>query len=163
MVTNLGVKLDEYFKLDAQVNEVVKSGCFQLRLLSMIKPFVPFSAFERVVHTFIMTFLDYCNSLYVGIILTLTLTLDSLSRLQLVQNAAVHPLTGPHKRNHICPVLVSLHWLPVQMRIHFKILLFVCKALHGLAPISIVDLLKPYSWSRALMSSDQSPPLIPKS
>ena len=42
---------------------------------------------------------------------------------------------------HITPVLVSLHWLPVQQRIKFKILLFVFKCLHDLAPSYLTELI----------------------
>lgn len=67
--------------------------------------------------------LDYCNALYLGI------SQASLGRLQLVQNAAARLLTGTNRRQHITPVLKSLHWLPVHFRIDFKILMFVFKAL----------------------------------
>ncbi len=67
--------------------------------------------------------LDYCNSLYYGI-----------SHLQLVQNAAARLLEGKRKYEHITPILMSLHWLPVKYRIDFKIVLFVYKALNNLAP-----------------------------
>lgn len=59
----LGVLLDSEFKLDKQANSVVKSCFFHLRLLSKIKPFLSFQDFERVIHTFISSCLDYCNSL----------------------------------------------------------------------------------------------------
>lgn len=51
--------------------------------------------------------------------------------------------TGVRKREHITPVLQSLHWLLVKFRIDFKILLFVYKALSGLAPQYISDLIVP--------------------
>ncbi len=57
------------------------------------------------------------------------------------------------KRDHISPILASLHWLPVKFRIDFKIAVFVYKA--GLAPKYISDLLIPYSPQRALRSSNQ--------
>ncbi|XP_041807510.1 uncharacterized protein LOC121616777 isoform X2 [Chelmon rostratus] len=57
---------------------------------------------------------------------------SALSRLQRVQNAAARFLTNTSRRQHITPVLFSLHWLPVSFRIDFKILLFVFKALNGL-------------------------------
>jgi len=53
----------------------------------------------------------------------------SLRRLQLVQNAAAGLLTATKKREHITPVLASLHWLPVRFTIDFKILMFVFKIL----------------------------------
>jgi len=90
---------------------------------------------ESVMHAFISSRLDYCNALYLGVSQSL------LSRLQLVQNAAARMLTGTRKREHISPVLSSLHWLPVKQRIEFKVLLFAYKGLHGLGPPYISDLL----------------------
>ena len=39
------------------------------------------------------------------------------------------------------PLLRGLHWLPVNARIQFKILLITFKAIHGLAPKYLCDLL----------------------
>ena len=72
-------------------------------------------------------------------------------------------LTGTRRRDHISPVLSSLHWLPVRFRINFKILLFVFKARHGLAPSYISDLLKPYVPTRSLRSAGQMLLVVPKS
>ena len=102
------------------------------------------------IHAFISSRLDYCNSLYVGI------DQSSLRRLQLVQNAAARLLTNTKKREHITPVLVSLHWLPVHFRVNFKVLLFVFKSLHGLAPPYLAELVEPYIPARALRSADMS-------
>jgi hypothetical protein len=51
------------------------------------------------------------------------------------------------KYSHITPVLYELHWLPIQARIHFKVLLLAFKAIHGLAPsyISHLIVVKPES------------------
>lgn len=48
-----------------------------------------------------------------------------ISHLQLVQDAAARLLTGTHTRQHIIPVLASLHWISVSFRVYFKILMFV--------------------------------------
>ena len=64
---NLCVIIDGAFKLDKQVSAVVKSSFFQLRLLAKVKPYVSQKDLERVIHAFITSRLDYCNSLYVGI------------------------------------------------------------------------------------------------
>ncbi len=55
-----------------------------------------------------------------------------LSRLQLVQNSVPRFVINTRKRENITPVLVGVHWLPVEYRIQFKILLFVYKFLTGL-------------------------------
>ena len=64
-------------------------------------------------------------------------------------------LTGTKKYQHINPVLASLHWLPVNFRIDFKVILFTFKSLNGLAPPYLSDLLKPYTPARALRSADK--------
>ncbi|KAL6455414.1 hypothetical protein MHYP_G00361580 [Metynnis hypsauchen] len=154
--TNLGVKLDSDLKLDAQIKSVVKSSFYQLRQLAKVKPFLSLHHFEILIHAFITTRLDYCNALYVGVNQTL------LTRLQMVQNAAARLLVGVKKREHITPILASLHWLPVRFRIDFKILLFVFKCLHGLAPLYLSDLLHLYAPSRSLRSADLSLLAVPK-
>ena len=37
--------------------------------------------------------------------------------------------------------MYNIHWLPVNLRIRFKVLLFVFKAIHGVAPSHISDLI----------------------
>ena len=44
------------------------------------------------------------------------------------------------KYSHVTQALQNLHWLPVRPRIHFKKLLLVFKAIYGLAPPYISDL-----------------------
>lgn len=127
-VSNLGFKMDSDFKLDRKIGAVVKSSFFHLRQLAKVKPILERQHFETVILAFITSRLDYCNALYFGV------SQSSLARLQLVQNAAACLLTGACKREHITPILASLHWLPVHFRVHFKILLFVFKSLNGLAP-----------------------------
>ena len=148
-VSNLGFKMDNDFKLDRQISLVVKSSFFHLRQLAKVKPFLSTKHFETVIHAFITSRLDYCNALYLGA------SQSSLARLQLIQYAAAHLLTGTRKREHITPILASLHWLPVHFRIHFKVLLFTFKSLTGLAPPYLSELLHPYSPARSLRSADQ--------
>ncbi len=65
-----------------------------------------------------------------------------LHALPIVIHSTMELLTGSRKLDHISPILTSLHWLPVEKRIDFKILVFVFKALHGLAPAYLSDLLQ---------------------
>ncbi len=52
VVTNLGVKTDCNFKMDKQINSVIKSTFYHLRLLSKIRPILSFKDFEHVIHAF---------------------------------------------------------------------------------------------------------------
>ncbi len=103
---------------------------------------------EKLINTFVFSRIDYCNALLAGVSKT------TLSKLQSVQNSAARILTGTKTSEHISPVLESLHWLPVRFRIDLKILMLTYKALHGLAPHYLSQLLSVYTPSRDLRSSD---------
>ncbi len=94
---------------------------------------------EIAIHALITTCLNYCNFLYLGI------SKSSTARLQLVQNAAAKFLKGQCKFDHVTPILKSLHWLPVHLRIEFKMILYVFKSINNLAPSYLSDQLYPYN------------------
>ena len=66
---------------------------------------------------------------------------EQIFKLQRVQNAAARLIMDIGKYSHITPALYELHWLPVLVRIHFKILLLAFKSIHGVAPEYISNLL----------------------
>ena len=103
-----------------------------------------------MVHAVIMSKLDYCNAVLMN------LPEYVIQRLQFVMNEAARLITQTPRSEHVTPTLFSLHWLPVRWRIQYKIILLTFKALHGLAPEYIVNLLSPYVPSRGLRSSTQS-------
>ena len=90
---------------------------------------------EMVLHAFVTSRIDYGNGLLYG------LPDCEITKLQRVQNAAARLLTSSCKYDHITPVLQELYWLPVRYRIHFKILLLTFKALNGMVPAYISDLI----------------------
>lgn len=78
----------------------------------------------------------------------------SLKTLQLIQNGAPRVLTATSVRGYISPVFTSLHWLHVQSRIWFKILLLTYKGLNDQVPSHLKELLVSYSLKRSLYSQD---------
>ena len=92
------------------------------------------------------TNLDYCNAILHGLPKVL------LNRLQLVQKRAARIVTFTEKYEHITPSLIDLHWLPVEYRIIYKILLLAYKAINGLSPSCISNLLSFCSSSYSLRS-----------
>ncbi len=156
-VKNLGVLLDSSLKFDKQINNVVRSCFFHLRHLAKVKNLLSTQSFEKVIHAFVTSRLDYCNSLYYGI------NQSSMERLQLVQNAAARILTGTRTFQHITPILSTLQWLPVKLRVEYKILTLVFKALHNLAPTYLTELLQTHNSVRPLRSTFLGILLIPRS
>ena len=78
-----------------------------------------------------------------------------LHKLQRVQHAAARLICNLGRFDHITTTLFSLHWPPIRYRIQFKISLFTYKALNGLAPSYITELLKRKTFPRYnLRSSD---------
>ena len=102
-----------------------------------------------IIHAFVSSRLDYCNSLFT------CLSKTTMDRLKIIQNAAARLLTRSSRRCHITPVLASLHWLPVNFRVQFKVLVLTYRALHGQAPSYLSDLVPRYVPDRALRSADQ--------
>lgn len=76
-----------------------------------------------------------------------------LKRLQCIQNSAARLVVQASKFDHVTPVLIKLHWLPVRFRIMFKILLMVYKCLHDMAPPYLANVIKPRKTSRSLRST----------
>ncbi len=85
-----------------------------------------------------------------------------INKLQMVQNAAARVLTRTRKYDHISPVLSTLHWLPNKHRIDFKIFLITYKALNGLAPQYLSELLSHHSPSHLLRSQNSGHLITPR-
>ena len=91
---------------------------------------------ETLIHAFVSTRVDYCNSLLYGLP-----TYQLNNKLQRVPNAAARSIFQESKYCHVRPLLYNLHWLPVKFRIDFKILLLTYKAINGLAPFYLQELI----------------------
>ena len=159
VVSDLGVLIDSHMDMAHHVSSVCRSCHFQLRQLRQVRGSLTAGSLQTLVHAFISSRLDYCNSLLYGA------SDGLLAKLQSVQNAAARLITGSRKFDHITPVLRDLHWLPVRQRIIFKIALLVFKCLHGLAPPYLADLCKPVAdvaGRRHLRSADTTTLLVPR-
>ena len=110
-----------------------KSCDHQIHMIGKIVKFLTPRATKHLVHSFVTSRLDNCNSLLFGL------------PDKLIQHRAARLITSTKKNDHITPVMRSLHWLPVKSRIIFKILLQVYKSTHGLAPAYLSELIKPHA------------------
>ena len=125
---NIGVTFDEYMSMNKHITNICKGCFFHLRKIARIKNYQSTSDIQTLVHAFITSKLDNCNSLLYGLPKFL------IDRLQNVQNCAARLVTGRKKYDHITPIMKQLHWLPINQRITYKVALITYKALNGLAP-----------------------------
>ena len=145
--SNIGVTFDRHMSLDQHVTNICKTCFFHLRKIAKIRDYLSTADTETLVHSLITSKLDSCNSLLYG------LPKLMIDRLQNVQNSAARLIARRRKIDHITPVMKELHWLPVSQRIIYKILLITYKALNGLAPSYIRDMLQPLKSTINLRSS----------
>ena len=117
------------------INNIVKVAFYHLRNIAKIRKYINVTTAEVLVHAFINSKLDFCNSLLHG------LPKYEINKLQSVQNAAARVIACLRKFDHISDTLKELHWLPVEQRIIFKINLICFKILFNLAPDYLVDLI----------------------
>ncbi len=73
----------------------------------------------------------------------------------MIQNAAAQLVFNEPKREHVTPLFVSLHWLPVAARIQFKTLMLAYETTTGSAPTYFHSLLRIYIPSRSLRSASE--------
>ena len=155
-VRNLGVIFDQDISFNSHMKQISKNAFFHLRNIAKIRHILSQKDAEKLVHAFVTSRLDYCNSLLSGC------PNKSIKTLRWIQNASAHVLTRAGIRDHISPILASLHWLPVKLRIEFKILLLTYKALNDRAPSYLKDLIVPYYPNRTLRSQNAGLLVVPK-
>ena len=64
---NFGVVLDSLLSFRSHIDSIVKTCDFHIRNLCMIKDFVTRKNFITLVHSLIVSKVDYCNSLFIGL------------------------------------------------------------------------------------------------
>ena len=108
-----------------------------------------------MVQALVLSRLDYCNSLLLGI-------LDqNLGKLQRIQNITCRVIYRLNKHDHLTPYFINLHWLKIQERIIYKTATFVYKCIHDLAPFYLLDLID-LQHGRQLRSANQMKLLVAK-
>lgn len=159
-VNNLGFIFDSNLNFSKHILNTCKLCFFQLRQLRTIRRSLTPEATTLLVHAFISSRVDYCNSLLFGTSAGLQ------NKLQRVQNAAARLIASKRKFDHITPVLRdTLHWLPIPQRIDYKLSMLVFKCLNGMGPRYLTELLIPVSsvdGRRQLRSAQKCDLVVPR-
>ena len=124
-IRDLGVHLDSELTMKIHIS----SSCYhQLRRIRQVRRLVGQDLAQQLVSAFILSRLDYCNSLLSR------LPWSTVQHLQHVMNAAARVIMNVSLRDHVKPALKQLHWLPVEQRITYKLCLFMHRIHSGQAP-----------------------------
>ena len=114
-VCNLGVNLDRELSLSHHINEICRKAMLAIRFIGRLRKYVSKDHLKMMIYAFVMSCLDYCNSLYCG------LPKRDIDKLQCVQNCAACLVLGIRRSDHITPIVKDLPWLPIGPCIDFKI------------------------------------------
>ena len=141
-VRNLGVTLDQGLSFQQHVSRTCQLCYFELSIINSIRHYLPQDALKTLISAFVLSIIDYCNSLLAGCPKQL------IHKLLTVQNHAARLICRTPNSDHISPVLHILRWLPVEERIEFKLLLLAFKSVNNVGPSYLFDFLKFYIPSR---------------
>ena len=127
-IQNLGAYLDKNLSMKTQIEVKCNAAFCQLYSLKRIRKYLSRQATESLIHAFIFSHIDYCNGLLNRVPKHL------INKLQRIQNMVARLVHKLPKFSHVTPLLINLHWLPIEYHVRYNILLFTYKGIHQLAP-----------------------------
>lgn len=133
-VYNLGVTLDSEFTFSPQISTTISQGYQLIRNVAPIRKFLSIEHVKTLVNSIIVAKVDNGNALLYGV------SSYNTERLQKFQNSCARLIYGKKKYDHVSGLLAELHWLPAESRTYFKLLCYVYKCLHDLAPSYLSEL-----------------------
>ena len=131
----LGFTLDCHFTMNAHVSNIARTCYIELRRLASIGGFLTSTATATLVFAFVLSKIDYCNSLLFGS------THDVTSHLQRIQNNAARVILRLPMLSSITIHLKLLYWLSVKVRSTYKIACLCYHCHSSTAPLYVTDML----------------------
>jgi len=135
----LGVLFTPNLALEKHATSVSAKCFYQVRQLRRVRRSLDSDSATTLVHAFVTSRIDYCNSLFANAPKIWT------DKLQGVMNAAARIISGTRTFDRGLTRLLhdDLHWLDIPQCIMFKLCLLVLKCLHGFAPRYLAELCVP--------------------
>ena len=100
---NLGVWFDTQLTFERHISDVCKNSFYHLFNIRHIRKHMTRESAEKIIHAFVTSRLDYCNSLFFG------LPDSQLGKQQRVQNACARLVCNSPRFSHCTPLLSELH------------------------------------------------------
>ena len=140
--------------MNAHISNISRTCYIELCGLASICTFLTSTATATFISAFVLSRIDYCNSLLFG-------STHVTSHLQRIQNYAARVILRLSKSSSITTHLKSLHWLPVKVRSTYKIACLCYHCHSSTAPSHVADMLhKKPSHARITRSSSYTMPLL---
>ena len=148
-VRNLGLIIDSQLTMSDHVSSVIKTCYFFIRMLGRLRPLLNRETANAVAVSLILSRLDFSNGCLWG------MTQTQVQRLQRVQNTAARIVLRKKKFDHATPMLKTLHWLPVESRLDYKVLSLAFECFNQTAPEYLSELVPLHQPQRSLRSASQ--------
>ena len=111
---NLGVWFDSNFQFHSHIKKTCQSAFYSLYNIRRIRRYLPLEAAKTLVQAMVISRVDSCNAILYG------LPAIHIRKLQCVQNAAASLLANTAPYSHITPVMIDLHWYPLNLGLFLK-------------------------------------------
>ena len=150
----LGTLIDKNLKFTQHVTAKCKVAMANFVRILNIRKYLSRQACETLIVSLVMSHLDYGNSILAG-------SPDVLiAKYQRIQNMCTKLILNRSKYDSSTEALKTLHWLPIRLRIMYKILCLTHKCLYGIAPVYLKSLLTIKKPIRTLRSTSDDQLLL---
>ena len=115
----IGVYLDKNLNFKKHITAKCKVASFNLFRIRNIRKYLTQEACTALVLGLVVVHLDYANGLFAG------LPEVDIRRLQRLQTLAAELVPGKARMDSATQCLEDLHWLPIHLRVEYKVLVTV--------------------------------------
>jgi len=116
-----GVTLDRRLTFDNHASAVARSCNYHARAIRHIRHLLTLDVAQTLACSLILSRIDYYNSVLHGAPSSI------IQKLQRVQNNAARIVLQTPRRSDVNSLLQTLHWLPVEQRINYKLAVLTFK------------------------------------
>ena len=119
----LGVYLDESLNMKTHIANRTKNALYNLYLIKNIRKYITQETVKMLLSSLVLSQLDYLNSVLIE------LPKSTLRPYDYTHRYAARLACNKTKRDSVQDCMKILHWLPIEFRTKFKLMIIVFKTL----------------------------------
>ena len=132
--------MNSTFSIEAQISNICRVCYLGLCDISKIRQYLTEETTKPLIMAYVMSKLDCNNDLLFEVC---KVCKSFITKLQIIQNNADHVITRKRRYDSIEHYRKDLHWLPIDYKIKYKLLLLTFKSINNIAPSYLCNLLTP--------------------